>query len=281
MITEFVESLLTPAPRWAKRMGFLDEAIAIEARARRCQEAWAPHQRETKDAVLDAVSACENFRTALIVGSGACLDIPLPELATIFQRVMLVDIVHPLKSGKHGWDNVVQVVMDITGQMEALYHHPNVLPEMSVPVSFHDDTDIDCVLSVNLASQLPIMPLKYLEQKRSHNEDELERFTENLLAAHFTWLSGFQCSTALICDKTWERLDASGKVVEVNDPLYGHLSQKTTREWDWDVAPIHETGTEFSRRNRVGYWSNFFFERSENLTARHQVNLNGTSIEGL
>ena len=264
MIAEFISSLLTPAPEWAKRMKFLEESIAIEARAKRCWDAWAPHQQHTKDAILNSIQSCEHYRKVLVVGSGACLDIPLTELADIFERVLLIDVVHPLNSKRHGWNHVEHITLDITGQMDTLYLNPEKLPEMYVPDLYHDVPDIDCVLSVNLASQLPIKPLKYLSKKMPHNESDLERFAKNLIEAHFKWLSGFPCTTALICDTAWGRVDLKGKIIELSDPLYGLLSQTVTKEWYWDVAPLHETGTGISHRNRVGYWSNFSYIDSSN-----------------
>ncbi len=272
MIREFLTALLTPAPQWVKRMEFLNEAIAIEARARRCRDDWAPHQQHTKEAILDAIKACKQHRTVLVVGSGACLDIPLAELGDIFERVLLIDIVHPLKAKRHDWNHVVHISLDITGQMKNLYENPEKLPEMLVPTIYHDSSDIDAVLSVNLASQLPVIPLKYLVHIKPHDVIDLNRFTKNLLLAHFQWLSRFTCATALICDKAWERLDGSGTVIETDDPLFGLISQKPTREWYWEVSPRHETGTEFSRRNRVGYWSNFRLNDSDDLTAGKKMN---------
>ncbi len=276
MIAEYIETLLTSAPKWAKGMDFLKEAIAIEARGRRCRDDWAPHQQHTKEAIVDAIKACEQHRTVLVVGSGACLDIPLAELADIFERVLLIDIVHPLKSKRHPWNHVKHVTLDITGQMETLYHNPEQLPEISIPDFYHNVPEIDVVLSVNLASQLPVIPLKFLANKKPHDEHDLERFAKDLLVAHFTWLSGFTCATALICDKAWEKLDASGNVIDTDDPLMGLISQTTTKEWFWDVAPRHETGTECSHRNHVGYWSNFLLTDSDDLSVRQNMHSNCT-----
>jgi len=255
-------------------MGFLNEAIAIKARARRCHDAWKPHQQKTKEAILDAVKACDHTRTIIVVGSGACLDIPITELAGKFERVMLVDIIHPLNSKAHGYKHVVHITRDITGQMEALYHNPINLPELKTSDLYHDLSDIDFVLSINLASQLPIMPLKYLVHKTSLDENKLNSFAKNLIKTHFTWLSSFKCPTALICDKAWEKLDLSEKIIECDDPLYGLKLQKTTSEWYWDVAPTHETGTEYAHRNRVGYLSNFRFTDSDEPSTSFDVKNN-------
>ncbi len=278
MIAEFLMSLLTPAPKWAKGMQYLNEAIAIEARAKRCRDTWAPHQQHTKDVIVDAIKTCDRHRTVLVVGSGACLDLPLADLADVFERILLVDVVHPLKAKRHRWNHVIHVTLDITGQMEALYDDPEQLPGMSTPDFYHDVTDIDCVLSVNLASQLPVIPLKYLTHIETHDEHDLNRFAQDLLVAHFTWLSGFTCTTALICDKAWERLDVNGNIIETDDPLYGLISQQPTSEWYWDMAPRHETGTEISHRNRVGYWPNFVLTDSDDLSGKHRMHSSCTYV---
>ena len=49
--------------------------------------------------------------------------------------------------------------------MDSLYLNPETLPDMYVPDIYQDRPDIDCVLSVNLASQLPIKPLQYVANK--------------------------------------------------------------------------------------------------------------------
>lgn len=65
------------------------------------------------------------------------------------------------------------------------------------------------------------------------------------MLAHFIWLSSFSGVTALICNTAWERQNGNGQLIEWEDPLYGLVEQKTTREWYWDVAPRHETGPNF------------------------------------
>jgi hypothetical protein len=42
MIFEAIQHFITPAPEHIKKMGYLREAIAIEARAKRCKNAVAP-----------------------------------------------------------------------------------------------------------------------------------------------------------------------------------------------------------------------------------------------
>src|SRR5579871_6065867 len=96
MFAELIEYAITPCPRYARRMGYLYEAVAIRARAARCRAAWAPHQERTRALLRRSLARCPRRRKAVVLGSGACLDVPLAELAAAFGEVVLVDVVHPL-----------------------------------------------------------------------------------------------------------------------------------------------------------------------------------------
>ena len=77
MILELLEYLTTDCPRYARRLGYLKEAIAIRARQARLKSAWAPHLENSKDVIREAMDRCGRRRTALVLGSGLLLDIPL------------------------------------------------------------------------------------------------------------------------------------------------------------------------------------------------------------
>src|SRR5262245_16392516 len=90
----FLEGMFLRCPQHVRVMGYLDEIIAIGARNRQVGEDWAPHLAQSKGIGRRAIAQCESRRTAVIFGSGRLLDVPLKELATAFERVVLVDIVH-------------------------------------------------------------------------------------------------------------------------------------------------------------------------------------------
>jgi hypothetical protein len=96
MVFELLEYAVTPCPRYARRMGYLYESIAIRSRAGRCRAAWAPHQERTRQVILRAMEHCPRRRKAVVLGSGPLLDVPIAELSASFGEVILVDVVHPL-----------------------------------------------------------------------------------------------------------------------------------------------------------------------------------------
>src|SRR5437762_463756 len=98
MLLEWLESLATPCPPEIRDLGYRRELIAIGARQRRCRAAWAIHIARSRGAILEAMGLVPRRRTAIVLGSGRLLDVPLAELAREFERVVLVDALHPLVS---------------------------------------------------------------------------------------------------------------------------------------------------------------------------------------
>ncbi len=94
MLFEALQYLFTPCPAQARGLGHLSELISLGSRHRRCRRAWSPHLEQCKALFLDAARACEKRRTLLLAGSGLLLDVPLEELAGLFERVILCDVLH-------------------------------------------------------------------------------------------------------------------------------------------------------------------------------------------
>ena len=89
--------------------------------AKRCRQAWASHLEATRRCILDAADSCSGGGTALILGSGACLDVPVAELAARFATVVLVDAHHPRQARRLAREhrNVRLVAADATGVARA------------------------------------------------------------------------------------------------------------------------------------------------------------------
>ncbi|WP_054762978.1 hypothetical protein [Methylomonas koyamae] len=72
MIAEFIHYLGTRTNPGARRLGYAGEAAALEARHRRCREAWLPHLAATRAALLRAAElAHPNSGDALLVAAAA------------------------------------------------------------------------------------------------------------------------------------------------------------------------------------------------------------------
>jgi hypothetical protein len=248
MLAEALSWLLTPASGTARRMGHLGETVAIGARHRRCRQAWAPHLSASKRALLASADAATRRRTALVVGSGLLLDVPLAEVARLFEAVWLVDLVHPWSSRLQArrYPNVRLIEHDVTESLAGLPREP------ALPGRFLDQDGIDWVASVNLLSQLPVQPTRWLrDHGRGRSEADLERIGEQLMRNHLAWLCRFQAPVCLLADLEQITLNADGHVLERRDFSTLLEGWQIQADWRWDLAPPGELGDGTSAYHRV------------------------------
>lgn len=237
MLAEALAWLFTPASATARRLGHLAESIAIAARHRRCRAAWAPHLAASRQALLASAQAAPGRRVALVLGSGHLLDVPLAELAARFESVWLVDIVHPWASRRlaRRYGNVRLIERDVTECLDRLPGAP------AIPAAFLDQTGIDWVASVNLWSQLAVLPQRWLRERRSGmDEAAVARYGEALMAGHLEWLARFRAPACLLADLEQTRLDRRGEIVETRQYRPLLAGWRVTAEWRWDLAPPGE-----------------------------------------
>jgi hypothetical protein len=256
MLGELIESLITPVPRYVRRMGYLYESIAIRARAARCRAAWAPHQERTRALIRKAIERCQQRRKVVVLGSGPLLDVPLVELAAAFKEVVLVDIVHPLSARwrRRKLTNVSAVTADVTDVAEKVYRvawQSNEELPRAKPELYCDARDVDLVTSVNLLSQLPYLPVEYLNHAGEHSTEAIEAFARDLVTAHVDYLRRVPGVATLIADVEALTLDAKGKVVNREGTLFGAKPPAADEEWVWQLAPRPEAHRHYSYHRRV------------------------------
>jgi hypothetical protein len=259
MLRECIEWLLAPGSREGRTLGLDREAVAIAARYRRRHAAWDPHLSATRSAILEAAATCPGRGTALLLGSGACLDVPLAELAARFSRVVLADALHPRSARRlaRSLGNVRLVEADLTGLGRAAARvgkGKDVLPDPLPVPDLSLGRDPDFTASVNLASQLPL-PLARLLGSRL-DAASLDRLARQVIEAHFRALARLSGRVCLVCDLAWEKVDA-GVVMETRDALEGARLPPPDRTWTWSIAPRPEESFSYDRQNRVGAWLDF------------------------
>ena len=260
MILEFLAWATTPATGPARRMGFLREQISIAARRARCRAAWGPHLEHSKAAILGALDQvpAARRRTALVLGSGLLLDLPLDELARAFDRVLLVDLVQPWRArlGALFRPKLELIEHDATealGALEAAIAAGGAFPDVA-PARFLEDADIGFVVSLNLVSQLPYVPLRFLDKKGVGDEAAREAFERRLVEQNVDYLRAFAAKGALALligdveriakDKTGAEL---GRVSAIHDAAFPEGGE----EWFWDICPIPEFAPDKAIVNRV------------------------------
>ena len=235
----------------AKEMGFLKEAISMEARTDRCQYEWGEHYQNCQRAILEAAARCLQKRTVLILGAGSLNDIPLGVLSSQFDRVILVDLVF-LKSARRfagQFDNVALIEHDIS---ESLSWISRGQPLVQTPQKWLNDDTVDLVISLNLITQLPLIPARWLINKFDLPEVDADVLGKQLIFAHLHYLRSFHGEVCLIADRVGIDFDDEGNEIERFDPWWDVESPAIEESWEWELVPLGEEDRDKGQKNLVG-----------------------------
>jgi hypothetical protein len=177
--------------------------------------------------------------TAIILGAGSLLDIPLIEISRIFNLVILIDIVKPaqIKNAIKQLPNCKYIQQDITGIAEEIYNNrriPRHIPEILFPITLKNN---DLVISANIASQLPILPLQFIGDDAK--EDAQYNFAQQLIRQHLTSISKQDSQYIILTDYKRIYYNKLGKEIYYEDALYG-VDIQYQNQWDWNITPINE-----------------------------------------
>jgi hypothetical protein len=256
VILELLEYLTTDCPADARRLGYLKEAIAIKARYRRHCEAWGPHLARSRALVGDAAERCPQRRTALVLGSGLLLDIPLGVLSASFERVLLADMVHLRQARRVAarYANVALVAADLTGLASGF--HGRIDPLAAAPAFCQDDETVDLVVSANLLAQLPV-PFAAGLRRAGAGGETVRGFCRAVIEAHLAYLRGFKARVCLVTEVSREVVGRDGGVHRIEDALFGISLPPEDAAWSWDLAPPGEVSRAYGIRNRVVGFAGF------------------------
>ncbi len=195
----------------ARRAGYVSDQLGIGRRYAREHDGWQPHLDNTRRFIVNAAACAANHRSAVVLGSGWLLDVPIEQLASMFVDVWLVDIVHPqpVQAKVLHMPNVHLLTVDLTGgavlQAEcagSLSQFVDWLPTAHLGINLDD---YDFVVSVNLLNQLDILLCDYLSSRFSATTRQLEPVRRMVQQHHINSLPcGKSC---LITD--YEQVDIS------------------------------------------------------------------------
>lgn len=206
----------------AAASGVAAEQAAIVARYLRCRTAWGPHLRRCRDVVLDGARRATDRRRAIVLGSGALLDIPLAALARLFGEVLLVDAVHPLHARLQALrlGNVALRTLSL------------VAPDARPPAYRSWRAELppaDYVVASMLLSQLP--------PPRAADPDA--QWRRALIAAALGDLTRGD-ETLCVITETARTVRPRHGPERHEDPLAGVTPPPACADWDWELAPPGE-----------------------------------------
>ncbi|TGD98269.1 hypothetical protein [Methylobacterium nonmethylotrophicum] len=253
MLLDLLHWLALPASLTARRLGHAGDSVRLAARSRRCRRAWAPHLAAAQDAVRAAMENLPRRDTIVVLGSGLLDDVPIDDLAGAFRRVVLVDAVHPWRSRwrARAHRNVARLTFDLSGTEGLLLGRSDAFGPALPPVC----READLVVSANLLSQLPILPVARLEAAgRLGPWTDPDAFGRRIVAAHLDALGSLSARTCLVTDLDEAEEDRDGRVLERIDLLYGIDPGPAPRHWDWVLAPFGEASRDRRLVHRVAAW---------------------------
>lgn len=233
--------LTEPANRHAIRY-----SVNLWSRAGRCAAAWREHEEKTKAAILSVAQGLKQRRTAVVLGSGLLRDVPIRELARMFDTVVLVDVVH--LAGVRLWlrlnrlHGVRLIERDLSG-LDGLTAGRE--PE---PLGFLRQVPyLDFVVSANLLSQIAMGTKRRLEAAGQPAMEAVGR----LVNAHIEGLFALPCRSCLVTDVSYAVIDRTGLRHEEFDLLFGVPAPAHSMEWDWPVAPLGEESRDYQIVHKV------------------------------
>lgn len=253
MIMEWLKARLTPASPMARKLGFVDELIAIEARFKRQAAHWTTHQDQCKNAIAEASLRLPRHNRVVVLGSGPCLDVPLKSLERNFEEVMLVDVVHPRWLHKQLGDhpNVTLVEDDLSGVLSAVAAGQFLKPPRKITSSYLYHADL--VISLNLWSQLATIPRNRALQAGCE-ERLVDDWAAQILAQHLELITQLPSPSLLITDFARDWLGPDQEIVETEKFLALDPLGPPQKSWTWACAPVGEFQKDLGFTNHVGLW---------------------------
>lgn len=283
MLAEAFAWLLSPCTPEARRLGYLREAIALCYRARRCRAQWSAHLQHSRDFLLAAAEqavgpgtvscAAGRGRTGVILGSGLWLDVPVEVLARSFTRLLLVDMVHlpEIRRRAARLPGVVLLEFDVSGVVRPLFDLPASASPAALAPLFNTEpvwdflgAEVDWLASVNLWSQLPLLPLAWVERCWPDVPEAcLLAWQDGLLRAHLNALQqlaraarlgGHGPQVCLLTDTERELRAGDGRQERMDyRPWLAQLGPPQAA-WPWLLQDARESGDGRICEHQVGGW---------------------------
>ncbi len=217
-------------------------SVNLWARANRCATAWAEHENNSQQFVLQSARKLKQRRTAVVLGSGLLRDVPYDALVAMFDTVVLVDLVHlasvQAKLRFNSKKNVRIVNRDLSGFDDI------VAGKEPEPLEFLRRAPyLDFVVSANLLSQIGTGARHRLEREKIAGapDDLLPR----LIQTHLDALAALPCKVCLVTDTSFDVIGKDGSLHQHEDLLHGADLSAPAAAWEWPLAPLGEESRDY------------------------------------
>ena len=223
-------------------MGYYDYQSGLIYRHLNQKSGWDSHLEKCRSYILKAIDKHKPGKVT-ILGSGWLLELPIAEIVEKTGKVSLIDILHPPDVVRQagGIDNVDLIESDVTGGLiEQVWNKIRSYPffkkadnlEGIIVPEYKPAGDPGMIISLNLITQLEVLPVRYLKKKARISGDEMFGFRKSIQEKHIDFLSKY--SSVLITDYEEVITGRSGEITRI-PTLIADLPQLVEKEeWTWN-----------------------------------------------
>jgi len=262
MLLESLEFIFTPTSALAKKYGFLHQSIALKHRYERCKKKWLPHLKNCQDLFLEELKYVSDKNSVVVLGSAHLHEIPLHLLMNNFQKVVLVDLVHPWKHHRLAKNNPrLQLIdLDVSGAIEFLQEVQTFsdLQELVQKIGSQElfNFKADLIISGNLLSQLALLPLNQIERKTKTTltHEQKDEICSAFGQMHLQNLRKCQGHVLLYADREIFYRDRKQELIYQGHYDIDFTGFSKIKEWSWLLSPLGEASRKYSVEMKIEAW---------------------------
>jgi hypothetical protein len=199
-----------------------------------------------------------------VIGAGDCLDVPVLELAELFDQLVLADIVvgrEAQRLASERPDRIRCVNWDASGALETVAKVRLTISADKAPELFAQAEagvpplgEPDFIVSANCISQLGLVPGHSLAAAEK-DPGLPDRCARAAARKHLAWLEARPAALRVVlADTARMNIGPDGRQ-QKKETLYERFGLRDPdRRWRWDLAPIPEWSRDYHRVHEVGAW---------------------------
>lgn len=238
MIFEYWDYLTTPASSHSRKEGYLYHSVALAHRAKRCRKYWQSHIQQCQLSVIQKINKLSAKNSAVVLGSGLMIETPLEILATQFNKIDLVDVVHAKEVRKK-----IQKFEKSSDKFNLI--------ELDLNLKFLEGK-YDFVISANILSQLPNVIINRKIESKKISENEIQDLTFELQKRHLEQIKSLSENIFLFSDYELKIKNKKTNETEITNTVDPRLNLKWKNSWLWNIAPAPEISKYESVELKVG-----------------------------
>ena len=238
------------------RLGYYNYQHGFIVRHLNQETGWNSHLEKCRSFIIRALEIYKPDKVT-VLGSGWLLELPLAEMLENVKKVCLIDIIHPPDVIKQisNLPGIELKTEDITGGLiEEIWQKTSgfqffkkrgIIDKINIP-DYKLDFDPGMVISLNILTQLEILPVRYLVKKLKVSDIEIFNVRKEIQSRHINFLKNYK--SVLISDISEIFTDSSGSVSEKKSAVIDLPSGRYKEEWTWD---FDLKGSDYYRKRSV------------------------------